>query len=87
MTTSLARRVAAAAVSRPASSASAVLASVGGFARVFSSAASSVTEVDLCVVGGGPGGYVAAIKAAQLGLSTVSVEKRGRSSISAPGTS
>ncbi|KAF0978896.1 hypothetical protein FDP41_001966 [Naegleria fowleri] len=29
------------------------------------------------IVGGGPGGYVAAIKAAQLGLKTVCVEKRG----------
>lgn len=32
---------------------------------------------DLVVIGGGPGGYVAAIKAAQLGLKTVCVEKRG----------
>jgi dihydrolipoamide dehydrogenase len=30
---------------------------------------------DLVVIGGGPGGYVAAIRAAQLGLSTVCVEK------------
>eukprot|EP00927_Polykrikos_kofoidii_P065197 TRINITY_DN60985_c0_g1_i1.p1 TRINITY_DN60985_c0_g1~~TRINITY_DN60985_c0_g1_i1.p1 ORF type:complete len:494 (+),score=97.76 TRINITY_DN60985_c0_g1_i1:71-1552(+) len=36
------------------------------------------TEYDLCVVGGGPGGYVAAIKAAQLGLKTVCVERRGK---------
>ena len=43
-----------------------------------SSSSSSAREVDLCVVGGGPGGYVAAIKAAQLGMSTISVEKRGR---------
>ena len=35
------------------------------------------SDFDVCVVGGGPGGYVAAIKAAQLGLSTVCVEKRG----------
>jgi len=34
-------------------------------------------EYDLVVVGGGPGGYVAAIKAAQLGLKTACVEKRG----------
>jgi len=33
---------------------------------------------DLCVIGGGPGGYVAAIKAAQLGLKTVCVERRGK---------
>ncbi|XP_070558884.1 dihydrolipoyl dehydrogenase, mitochondrial-like [Ptychodera flava] len=32
-------------------------------------------EVDLCVIGSGPGGYVAAIKAAQLGMKTVCVEK------------
>jgi pyruvate/2-oxoglutarate dehydrogenase complex dihydrolipoamide dehydrogenase (E3) component len=29
---------------------------------------SSGTEYDLAVIGGGPGGYVGAIKAAQLGL-------------------
>lgn len=34
-------------------------------------------EYDLAVIGGGPGGYVAAIKAAQLGLNTVCIEKRG----------
>ncbi|CUS25078.1 LAQU0S26e00518g1_1 [Lachancea quebecensis] len=33
---------------------------------------------DLVVVGAGPGGYVAAIKAAQLGFDTACVEKRGR---------
>ena len=33
---------------------------------------------DLVVIGGGPGGYVAAIRAAQLGLKTACVEKRGR---------
>ena len=32
-------------------------------------------EADLCVIGSGPGGYVAAIRAAQLGLKTVCVEK------------
>ncbi|XP_054733530.1 dihydrolipoyl dehydrogenase, mitochondrial [Anastrepha obliqua] len=36
---------------------------------------SSTHEADLVVIGSGPGGYVAAIKAAQLGLKTVSVEK------------
>ncbi|KAJ1954446.1 dihydrolipoamide dehydrogenase precursor [Dispira parvispora] len=38
---------------------------------------SATTEHDLVVIGGGPGGYVAAIKAAQLGLKTACVEKRG----------
>ena len=33
---------------------------------------------DLVVIGGGPGGYVAAIRAAQLGLKTAVVEKRGK---------
>lgn len=32
---------------------------------------------DLTVIGGGPGGYVAAIKAAQLGMKVACVEKRG----------
>ncbi|GAA5917524.1 hypothetical protein JCM5296_000192 [Sporobolomyces johnsonii] len=32
---------------------------------------------DVIVIGGGPGGYVAAIKAAQLGLKTACIEKRG----------
>lgn len=34
------------------------------------------TSYDLIVIGGGPGGYVAAIRAAQLGLSVACVEKR-----------
>lgn len=34
-------------------------------------------EFDVVVIGGGPGGYVAAIKAAQLGLKVACVEKRG----------
>jgi dihydrolipoamide dehydrogenase len=33
------------------------------------------TPIDLAIIGGGPGGYVAAIRAAQLGLTTVCVEK------------
>ena len=32
---------------------------------------------DVTVIGGGPGGYVAAIKAAQLGLKTACIESRG----------
>ncbi|WP_282605051.1 dihydrolipoyl dehydrogenase [Pelagibius sp. Alg239-R121] len=34
-------------------------------------------EYDLVVIGGGPGGYVASIRAAQLGMKTACVEKRG----------
>ena len=41
--------------------------------RLFSS-----SVYDVAVIGGGPGGYVAAIKAGQLGLKTVCIEKRGK---------
>ena len=34
-------------------------------------------QFDLVIIGGGPGGYVAAIRAAQLGLKVACVEKRG----------
>ena len=34
-------------------------------------------QFDLLVIGGGPGGYVCAIRAAQLGLKTACVESRG----------
>lgn len=40
-----------------------------------SAAAGSAKDFDIIVVGGGPGGYVAAIKAAQLGKRTAIVEK------------
>ncbi|KAG2374096.1 hypothetical protein C9374_011175 [Naegleria lovaniensis] len=43
--------------------------------RNYSSAAQQ--PHDLIVIGGGPGGYVAAIKASQLGLKTACIEKRG----------
>ena len=36
--------------------------------------ASNPTPADVVIIGGGPGGYVAAIRAAQLGLNTVCVE-------------
>ncbi|QPG74255.1 dihydrolipoamide dehydrogenase precursor [Brettanomyces nanus] len=49
--------------------------------RFFSSARTAFEAVkkshDLVIIGGGPGGYVAAIKAAQLGFDTACVEKRG----------
>lgn len=34
-------------------------------------------KFDVAVIGAGPGGYVAAIKAAQLGLNTACIESRG----------
>lgn len=37
----------------------------------------SDSHFDLIVIGAGPGGYVAAIRAAQLGLKTACIEKRG----------
>jgi hypothetical protein len=45
------------------------------FSRGFATSGSE--ENDVVVIGGGPGGYVAAIKAAQLGLKTTCIEKRG----------
>jgi dihydrolipoamide dehydrogenase len=49
--------------------------SLTAFSRGFASSGSD--ENDVVVIGGGPGGYVAAIKAAQLGLKTTCIEKRG----------
>jgi dihydrolipoamide dehydrogenase len=46
--------------------------------RQFSASTKSLKTYDLVVIGGGPGGYVGAIKAAQLGLSTAIVEGRGK---------
>jgi len=45
--------------------------------RFFHASSVSYDKYDVVVVGGGPGGYVAAIKAAQLGLKTACVESRG----------
>jgi dihydrolipoamide dehydrogenase len=38
---------------------------------------SDTQSFDVVIIGGGPGGYIAAIRAAQLGLKTACVEKRG----------
>lgn len=51
---------------RHASRSSACYAVVSSSQRLLSSAAA--TEYDLAIIGAGPGGYVGAIKAAQLGL-------------------
>ncbi|KAL3075770.1 hypothetical protein niasHS_012600 [Heterodera schachtii] len=45
------------------------------FSRTATQNSSNTTDADLVVIGSGPGGYVAAIKAAQLGMRTVCVEK------------
>jgi dihydrolipoamide dehydrogenase len=39
---------------------------------------SSTKSYDLCIIGSGPGGYVAAIRAAQLGMTVLIVEKEPR---------
>jgi len=39
---------------------------------------SSTKTYDVCIIGSGPGGYVAAVRAAQLGLSVLIVEKDSR---------
>ncbi|KAG5496399.1 hypothetical protein JKF63_02701 [Porcisia hertigi] len=44
---------------------------------MFRGSVARLASYDVTVIGGGPGGYVAAIKAAQLGLKTACVEKRG----------
>ena len=44
------------------------------FIRTFCAA---LKQYDVAVIGGGPGGYVSAIKSAQLGFKTVCIEKRG----------
>lgn len=44
----------------------------------FRTLTTSSDPYDVVVVGGGPGGYVAAIKAGQLGLKTAVVESRGK---------
>ena len=37
----------------------------------------NINRTDVVIIGGGPGGYVAAIKAAHLGLKKGKEEKRG----------
>ncbi|CAG9784993.1 unnamed protein product [Diatraea saccharalis] len=46
-----------------------------GGVRIIARQYSTTHDADLVVIGAGPGGYVAAIKAAQMGMKVVSVEK------------
>lgn len=50
---------------------------VGSSLSSYRGFASSADPYDVIVIGGGPGGYVAAIKSGQLGLKTAVVESRG----------
>src|SRR6185437_369177 len=42
---------------------------------IFSNATIAAMDVDIAVLGGGPGGYTAAIRAAQLGAKVACIEK------------
>jgi len=44
----------------------------------FSRMGFAMREYDVAIIGGGPGGYVAAVKAGQRGMKAVVVEKRGK---------
>jgi len=50
---------------------------LGTALRFYAAATPPIKDQDVIIIGGGPGGYVAAIKAAQLGLKTTCIEKRG----------
>ncbi|KAK9236862.1 hypothetical protein V1525DRAFT_361854 [Lipomyces kononenkoae] len=64
--------------SRLARSATKVYTSVqSSFLVQFHRGFATESEHDVVVIGAGPGGYVAAIKAAQLGLKTACIDKRG----------
>jgi len=52
-----------------------LLAHSNGNAGVLSRLYSTAHDADLVVIGSGPGGYVGAIKAAQLGMKTICIEK------------
>ncbi|KAF5339766.1 hypothetical protein D9611_009059 [Ephemerocybe angulata] len=53
------------------------IAAKAGSWQAYRGLATASEGYDVVVIGGGPGGYVAAIKAAQMGLKTACVEKRG----------
>jgi len=56
---------------------SSIIAGHSSLVRAFSSTTPVADQYDVVVIGGGPGGYVSAIKASQLGLKTACVEFRG----------
>ncbi|CAM8989710.1 unnamed protein product [Rhodiola kirilowii] len=74
---SLARRKAYLLTRNCCSSASSSSGAFFNYSIVRGFATSGSDENDVVIIGGGPGGYVAAIKAAQLGLKTTCIEKRG----------
>ncbi|KAK9489849.1 dihydrolipoyl dehydrogenase [Lipomyces doorenjongii] len=63
--------------SRLAQSATKTCAVQSAFLVQFRRGLATAPEHDLVVIGAGPGGYVAAIKAAQFGLKTACIDKRG----------
>ncbi|KAH8986136.1 dihydrolipoyl dehydrogenase [Lactarius akahatsu] len=71
------RKTSKSTVSRLARHTPATALQVGRWQRSTRGLATPSGQYDAVVIGGGPGGYVAAIKAAQLGLKTACIEKRG----------
>ena len=52
-----------------------LLSKVSKVAYTFGKFQAQILDADLVVIGSGPGGYTAAIKAAQLGMKTVCIER------------
>ncbi|WOO79195.1 Dihydrolipoyl dehydrogenase, mitochondrial [Vanrija pseudolonga] len=72
----LSRTPLAAGLLRPLTNPASSYAAARGLLRV-RGLATEAKPYDVVVIGGGPGGYVAAIKAAQLGFKTACIDKRG----------
>mmetsp|Transcript_18839 Transcript_18839/g.47864 ORF Transcript_18839/g.47864 Transcript_18839/m.47864 type:complete len:506 (+) Transcript_18839:78-1595(+) len=71
------RKLASSAFSLAGRSAAAPAWRASSFTLYRSYGTGAAEEQDLVIIGGGPGGYVAAIKAGQLGMKVTCVEKRG----------